>query len=142
MRNPIPIIQPDHKGKARLMEPYVVAFAVSSKELACISIERGFRFDGASIPRALWSIIGNPWQGEFLPAATVHDALYATEYVPRAVADKAFYDLLRRQGVGRAKAWAMYLAVVAFGWRLWPHSAYSISKARSYCSIRFQPFQR
>src|SRR5690242_2835861 len=32
-----------------------------------------YRTDGASIPMPLWSIIGSPFTGKYVPAAIVHD---------------------------------------------------------------------
>jgi hypothetical protein len=84
-----------------------------------ITVMRGFVTDGASIPPVLWWIIGNPWNGLVLPAAIIHDALYQSEALPRAVADEVFYQLLRRRGVGRVKAWAMWAGVRAAGWTTW-----------------------
>src|SRR5260370_41675122 len=35
--------------------------------------ERGLVTDGASIPWALWSIVGGPFEGEYRRAAVIHD---------------------------------------------------------------------
>lgn len=139
MKNAIPIIQPiAGKDDARLMELYVVAFRTDKKTIACLTIQPGFRFS-ASIPRFFWRVVGHPLQGEFLPASLAHDALYQTEFLPRDTADNAFYELLRTQGVGRIKAYTMYLAVSLLGWHLWPHTAYQKHISRHYCSISYKP---
>ena len=44
-----------------------------------ITVKKGFDFDGASIPQALWSVYGNPLSGKFRIAALVHDALYVVK---------------------------------------------------------------
>lgn len=45
-----------------------------------ILVPPGFIFDGASIPRIFWTLIGHPLQAEYRQAACLHDWLYATEY--------------------------------------------------------------
>ena len=41
-----------------------------------ITVPQGFKYDGASIPRFLWPIVGHPWSGYYDQAAAVHDLLY------------------------------------------------------------------
>lgn len=52
-----------------------------------ITVKKGFDFDGASIPRSMWSVYGNPLSGKFRIAALVHDVLYASQKVSRELAD-------------------------------------------------------
>ncbi len=100
------------------------------------TVMRGYVTDGASIPPLLWPVIGNPWNGLVLPAAIIHDALYESELVPRSVADEIFYQLLRRGGVGRAKAWAMWAAVRSAGWAVWRgHTRASTTRARELVRV-------
>ena len=75
--------------------------------------------DGASIPRAVRSVVGDRFAETYMIAALIHDVLYATQFVIRADADKALYDVMRKCGVGRVKAWAIYRAVRMFGWAAW-----------------------
>ena len=35
-----------------------------------------FTYNGASIPRALWPIMGHPWSGRYDQGAALHDYLY------------------------------------------------------------------
>lgn len=79
-----------------------------------IFIPKGFKWDGASIPRLLWPILGGPF-GKYSFAALVHDFLYASRMVPRKIADKIFYRLLRDHEVRKVKSKLMYGAVSAFG---------------------------
>lgn len=78
-----------------------------------------FETDGASIPRALWPIIGDPFAAELLPAALTHDGLYAAQLLDRAQADAILLELLQRYGVGRIKARIIWAAVRAGGWVAW-----------------------
>ena len=84
-----------------------------------ITVKKGFDFDGASIPQALWSVYGNPLSGKFRIAALVHDALYASEELPREVADAIFLDLMKQHEVGYLKRQTMYYAVRSAGWYVW-----------------------
>ena len=37
-----------------------------------VTVKKGFDFDGASIPKALWSFIGSPLTGGYQRAACLH----------------------------------------------------------------------
>jgi hypothetical protein len=71
--------------------------------------------NGASIPRAFWSLVGGPFEGRFRNASVVHDV--ACEERSRAwqAVHRMFHDACRCGGVGPAKATAMYYAVYHFG---------------------------
>ena len=84
-----------------------------------ITVKKGFDFNGASIPQALWSVYGNPLSGKFRIAALVHDALYASQKLPREVADAIFLDLMKQHEVGYMKRQTMYYAVRSAGWYVW-----------------------
>ena len=84
-----------------------------------ITVKKGFDFNGASIPQELWSVYGNPLSGKFRIAALVHDALYASEKLPREVADAIFLDLMKQHEVGYLKRQTMYYAVRSAGWYSW-----------------------
>ena len=81
-----------------------------------IRVKKGFDFDGASIPQSLWGVYGNPLSGKFRIAALVHDALYASQKLPREVADAIFLDLMKQHEVGYMKRQTMYYAVRSAGW--------------------------
>ncbi len=84
-----------------------------------IRVKKGFDFDGASIPQALWSVYGNPLSGKFRIAALVHDALYASQIVSRELSDKLFLDLMKQHEVGYVKRKTMYYAVQTAGLYSW-----------------------
>lgn len=101
-----------------------------------IKVKAGFDFDGASIPRALWSVVGNPLTGKYKVAALVHDGLYASEVLPRTVADQVFLELMKKEGVGYAKRYAMYWAVRAGGGYVWSkHTKEEVLKYKDYCKV-------
>ena len=80
-----------------------------------IVVPAGFLTDFASIPRPLWSLVGDPG-GPWAPAAVVHDYLYRTGLMPRAEADAIFYEAMAAEGIRTTKRWLMWLAVRVGGW--------------------------
>ncbi len=77
--------------------------------------------DGASIPRVLWHVVGDPFGPEYRNASVVHD-VYCDwgnwgDARARAWRDthRMFYNACRCGGLGEAKAKLMYAAVYKFG---------------------------
>ena len=75
----------------------------------------GLIFDGASIPRAFWRVIGSPFTGDYRDAAVIHDQMCKDRTVPSPVVHRVFYQAMRCLGVGRVRAALMYAAVRLFG---------------------------
>lgn len=84
-----------------------------------IVLKTGFEFDGASIPRLFWSVVGSPMSGRYTAAAAVHDGLYAVHLTGRLDADRCMYDLARQYGTLWITAQTMLRAVQACGWVAW-----------------------
>lgn len=78
-----------------------------------------FAYDGASIPQLARPYIGGPWDPRRLPAATVHDWLYASHAVPKWLADLVFGYLLYRNGMGLWRSIVDWWAVSRFGHEAW-----------------------
>ena len=72
---------------------------------------RGSVVDGASIPKACWSIIGGPFEGKFRNASVVHDVACNEMTQPWQEVHEMFYNACRCGGVGELKAKTMYAAV-------------------------------
>jgi hypothetical protein len=86
-----------------------------------IAVPAGFTFDGASIPRFAWVVIGAPFEPDYQLAACVHDWICERSnelgnYEARVMGDALFFLLLARAGVPRWKRVAMYLAVRLNSW--------------------------
>lgn len=79
-----------------------------------VRVLSGFDFDYASIPTIITNILPKNGQ-EYDRASCLHDALYASQWLPKAVCDKLFYDAMIADGVSKVKAKAMYTAVKWFG---------------------------
>ena len=82
--------------------------------------------DGASIPRALWSFMGGPFEGKYRNASVLHDVSYDHQDRPPQECDRMFYDAMRCSGVGAIEAKTMYYALLRFGW----HWDFSIKRAK------------
>ena len=101
--------------------------------LLIIQVNPKFDFDGASIPRGLWSIVGSPMTDGYQRAGCLHDALYASEYFDRQMCDDLFLEAMESEGVGYMKRYSMYYAVRAFGWKVWKqHTKEDVNAYRKF----------
>lgn len=101
-----------------------------------IQVNPKFDFDGASIPRALWSIVGSPMTDGYQRAGCLHDALYASEYFPREVCDALFLEAMKSDGVSYIKRTAMYNAVRMFGWTVWKgHKKEEVDEYKKFVTV-------
>lgn len=80
----------------------------------------GSRVDGASIPRAFWSLIGAPFEGKYRKASVLHDVAYDQQARSWEDVDRMFYNAMRCSGVGALTAKTMYYALRRHG-RHWKH---------------------
>lgn len=71
--------------------------------------------DGASIPQALWSIMGGPFEGKYRAASVIHDWYCDVRTRPCKAVHRVFYDGMITSGVGQTQAKIMYYAVYKFG---------------------------
>ncbi len=86
----------------------------------------GSVIDGASIPRALWSFMGGPFEGKYRNASVLHDVGYDRKNKPPAEVDRMFYNAMRCSGVGAVEAKTMYYALLRFG----RHWKFTVKKAK------------
>ena len=102
-----------------------------------LKVKPKFDFDGASIPKALWGIIGSPMTGGYQRSACLHDALYASEYFDRKQCDDLFLEAMESDGVGYFKRYAMYWAVIAAGWIVWnKHTKSEVDLYKSFVELK------
>ncbi len=105
-----------------------------------IALFAGFEFDGASIPRLFWRVIGPPLAGPYAPAAAIHDLLYASEIVERKVADCLFNSAMKELGVPAWKRFLMHKAVRLGGGNSWKnHTDESVLRARQFIKLSASP---
>ena len=76
-----------------------------------ITVKKGFDFDAISIPKVFWTLVDSPFTGRAVRGAAVHDALYASQILPKSECDKIFLEAMTEDGVSYAKRNAMYMAV-------------------------------
>ncbi len=102
----------------------VVLFDLKRNSRYAFSIKRGYTWDGATIPRFAWRVIGAKTDPRFLIPSMIHDVLCENHCFAgndRYFADKVFERLLYVSGVGSFKRWAMFHCVDNFqkfqGWR-------------------------
>lgn len=90
-----------------------------------VKIEPGYKMDGASSPKAAWTITGFLPRGIHDPAALVHDKLYEDkgnhngQTYTRKEADRIFLKMLQLCGVKSWHSRIAYIAVRAGGWYYW-----------------------
>lgn len=110
---------PTGKREYTLIEQYTCP-------LTGICVPKGLKYDGASIPRVCWSLIGLSPDGLLRAAALVHDWCYinggivedsqgAELTLSKKEADKLFYELLMLAGVNPYRAKVAHFAVRCFG---------------------------
>jgi Protein of unknown function (DUF1353) len=74
----------------------------------------GYVVDGASIPRALWTLAGSPYTGEYRRASIVHDKACddaGGSSVARRAADRMFYHACRAGDCSVREAVLLYIGV-------------------------------
>jgi len=86
-----------------------------------VKIPAKFLYDGASVPRLLWSTTGHPYTPEFQRAGLLHDMGYRHNplNLPKQIWDLWFYYILTQDYVGGYTAKKMYWGVKIFGWYAW-----------------------
>jgi hypothetical protein len=69
--------------------------------------------DGASIPKALWTLIGGPFEGQYRNAAIIHDVVCQNHKTleERRSGDRMFYRACLAGGCSKRQSIHMYLGV-------------------------------
>lgn len=87
------------------------------------TIHKGYCWDGATIPRMFWRLIGSKTDNKFLIPSLIHDVLCENHLFvnnDRYFADKVFERLLYVSGVLAVNRWLMFHSVDNFqkfcGW--------------------------
>ena len=100
-----------------------------------VTVKKGFDFDGASIPKLLWSIYGSPLNGNYVVASLIHDGLYASQKVSKSISDRIFLDIMKQSNVGYIKRTSMYLAVKMFGGKDWKEASEYKDEYTNYVDV-------
>jgi len=114
------------------------SFLVRSRGLQ-ITMYAGFRFNGASIPRIAWGLLGSPFTGRYTLGACVHDGVYGIkmpDLVSRREGDLIFLDLMRRWGTNWLIRGIFYEYVRRLGWIPWgDYTDQEIAESRRYVLV-------
>jgi hypothetical protein len=73
-----------------------------------------YEVDGASIPRALWTVVGSPYTGDYRRASVVHDKACDDakgDAAARRAADRMFFHACRAGGCSTVEAILLYIGV-------------------------------
>lgn len=79
-----------------------------------VLVPEGATTDFASVPRGLWNLF--PPDNSYTAAAVVHDYLYVSGQVSRAVADAVFLEAMEVCGTRWLERHIIWLSVRLFGW--------------------------
>lgn len=114
----------DKKPFINLKELYVELNDIENSIVYDFTIPDGYCWDGASIPRLFWRLIGSKEDNRFLISSLIHDVLCENkDYVDydRYFADKVFERLLYIAKVPAFSRWLMFHCVDNYqkfcGWK-------------------------
>lgn len=109
-----------------LNDVYYLSSKFEDSEPYGVRINKGFNWDGATIPRFLWRIVGSQYNPEFLPASMIHDFFCTNKnFIIKdgvKISSLIFRDILVLYKVPKWKANIMMSAVYMFqltqkGWK-------------------------
>ena len=95
----------------------VVIFDKLKQKVYKFTIPKGYCYDGASIPRVFWRLIGSNTDNSFLIPALIHDVLCENhDYIDndRALSTRVFNALLTESKVNPLKRFFMKNSVATF----------------------------
>jgi len=96
--------------RMRLVAPLIFVRAGGES----ITVPAGFDFDGASIPRVLWALVGSPYTGDYRDGAVVHDWLCRQRGASghtSATAHHILYECARALQCHPRLAWCIWTGV-------------------------------
>jgi hypothetical protein len=97
----------DDGRRVQLTEP----FAYHDSCAQIWRVPPGAIVDGASIPKALWSVIGGPFEGKYRAASIIHDWYCDIRVRPWKAVHRVFYEAMLASKVSNRIATLMYAAV-------------------------------
>jgi Protein of unknown function (DUF1353) len=110
---PVITFLPDGR-RVKTVEPFAFIDAASQRW----DVPAGATVDGASIPRALWTLLGGPFEGKYRDASIIHDWYCDLRCRPWQSTHLAFYEAMRASDVPTSQAKLLY-AGVYFGGPRW-----------------------
>jgi hypothetical protein len=98
----------------------------------------GYETDGASIPRAFWTLVGGPFEGQYREAAVIHDQYCSTKTETWQATHRVFYDGMIASGVSPELAKTLYAGVLLGGPK-WGLGVPGTSPGMLIDAVRIQP---
>ena len=114
-----PITQPYGKNRVILKQSFYYKCPKTQIETRTLV---DFIFDGMSMPRLLWSILGTPFSPQNIGPALAHDNLYRYakdvygNKVTRSQADKVIVQALKMNDIGWFKRKTIWSGLRTGGW--------------------------
>jgi len=95
-------------------------FSYQRKDGKIYTARQGMIFDGATIPRWVWTLVGSPYTGPQRKPAIIHDQICLDGHAGIAPCDSAtaaaiFREGIRDEGGSWLLAWIMWFSVKTFG---------------------------
>ena len=135
------VVMPVYRGDAATGQHVVavdwrVEGVLSDGRVFAVSVRVGFKFDGCSVPRALWRLCGQPMEVPRVAAALAHDWLYAAHVCDRATADEIFREICRMVGLSALRYNTEYWTLRVAGGAAWKsHGAADQEFARAHGAL-------
>jgi len=117
------------RGEWEVKQHYIVRYGIKDGGWKSFIIPMGFRCDGASIRRILWTLVGITPTGLISAGAVAHDWLYRQggnmpelfkeEKWTRQGADDLLFQLMKRAGMRWWRTYMVYWAVRIGGKGSW-----------------------
>ena len=105
------LLKPDKPPRYVLMKD----FSYKDPKGKIWTTKQGYKTDGASIPRVLWSVIGDPYGGGYIKSAVIHDQACDDRKSTWQDTHRVFFDAMLDAGVSPTKAYILYIAVYNYG---------------------------
>lgn len=122
----------NNKDEAILTEDFSIDIKHKGSDLR-ITAKKGFVFDGFSVPWILqW--YQSSYSGA-IAAALIHDLLYCTHLFSVGASDWIFLEILDMYGECWFHRNALYLAVRACGWAVYPKTEKEITYWRQFIEV-------
>jgi len=127
-----PFYYPDKAEGWLLLEDFSITY--NGYKLTAL---KGFDYDGASINRIFWTLIGSPMDHDIIVGSMFHDLLYCVHLpeFPRCETDGLLKYLMGVYYADKAKQTAVYNAVRLFGNNHWTQTPEDIAKYRNLIKI-------
>lgn len=135
------VVMPVYRGDAATGQHVVavdwrVEGVLPDGRVFIVSVRVGFRFDGCSVPRALWRLCGHPMEVPRVAAALAHDWLYAAHVCDRETADMIFREICRMVGLSALRYNTEYWTLRVAGGAAWKsHGAADQEFARAHGAL-------